>query len=96
MIAGIATASGRAGAKLPIGQFFTFCAYTVLLLAVIFTGKGVIALQESGVIAQTSVNLPTISVLGVYPTLQSIGAQVAVLLLTVTLLWRQRQSGRPK
>lgn len=82
----------RAGARLPIRQFFTVCAYTVLLLAVIFTGKGVVALQESGVIAQTALRLPTIGVLGVYPSVQSVGAQALVLLLTFTWLWRQRRA----
>ena len=101
MIGGIVAAVGflllalwailRAGATLPIRQFFTICAYTVLLLAVIFTGKGVVALQESGVIAQTLVSIPTIGVLGVYPSLQSIGAQLTVLLITLVLLWRQRR-----
>jgi high-affinity iron transporter len=106
MIAGIATAIGflllalwailRAGATLPIRQFFTFCAYTVLVLAVIFTGKGVVALQESGVIAQTTVNhLPTVSVLGVYPSVQGIGAQVLVLLFAFTWLRRQRRASAP-
>ena len=102
MIAGIATAIGflllalwailRAGATLPIRQFFTFCAYTVLVLAVIFTGKGVVALQESGLIAQTSVNnLPTVSVLGVYPTTpkhRSAGGRAAA--------YRSRGSGRQR
>ena len=77
---------------MPIRQFFTVCAYTVLLLAVIFTGKGVVALQESGVIAQTALRLPTIGVLGVYPNVQSIGAQVLVLLFTFAWLWRQRRA----
>src|SRR3546814_7078892 len=50
-------------------------------LTVVLAGKGVSALQEAGIIniAQMA-SVPRVSILGIFPTLQSIGAQIFMLL----------------
>jgi high-affinity iron transporter len=49
----------------------------------VFAGNGVAALQEAGVIGTDPVAFFSLPALGVYPTLQTIGTQVAVLLVVI-------------
>lgn len=71
----------RTSARMPIGKFFALTSVAVGLLAVVLAGKGVSALQEAGWINVRPVNAPHIDLLGVYPTAQTLGAQIAVLLV---------------
>jgi high-affinity iron transporter len=71
----------KASVKLPLGLFFKITSALLIILAIVFAGKGVAALQSADVIAATAVNLPAIPLLGVYPNLQSLGAQLLVVLL---------------
>ena len=71
----------RFSRRLPIGKFFTYSSALVAVLAIVLAGKGVAALQEAGLIAiHPLAGFPRISVLGIFPTLQGILAQVATLL----------------
>ena len=79
----IATALFRYSMKLPIRQFFSASAFFIVLLAVIFTGKGVAALQEAGVLNVHSVDFVSIPMLGVYPSLQPLLLQACVLALVL-------------
>lgn len=69
--------------KLPIRQFFSWSSAFIVALAVIFTGKGVAALQEAGTLPVHGVNFPSIPMLGIYPTLQVLLMQLAVLALVL-------------
>jgi len=82
----------RAGTRLPIKQFFQINAVLLFLLAVVFTGQGIAALQEAGVVASSMIDFPRVELLGVYPTLQSLGLQLFVLLLGAGLLAYQRKN----
>jgi high-affinity iron transporter len=95
-LAVIAVAMLRFSRRLPIGKFFTYSSALVAVLAVVLAGKGVAALQEAGLIAIHPVAaLPRISILGVFPTLQGIVAQIATLLaLMVGFGWNRRSSRR--
>ena len=64
------------------------------LLAVTFAGGGIRELQEGGVFGQTPLEfLPTIDVLGIYPTVETFGAQVALIILGVgAFFYRKHQS----
>ena len=64
--------------RLPIGLFFGLSSILLALLAVIFTGHGIKALQEAGVIAASPFGRVTVTALGIYPTAQSLAAQVLV------------------
>ena len=81
----------RLGVRLPIKQFFQINAVLIFALAVIFTGQGIAALQEAGFIPASLLKLPTIEMLGIYPTLQGIGLQLTVLLLGIALLIYQKK-----
>jgi high-affinity iron transporter len=80
-LAAIAVAMLRFSRRLPIGKFFSYSSALVAILAVVLAGKGVAALQEAGLIAiHPLAALPRISLLGLFPTLQGIAAQLATLL----------------
>ena len=82
----------KAGIRLPIRQFFQINAILLFLLAVVFTGQGIAALQEAGIVSTSLLNFPRIELLGVYPTAQSLGLQLLVLLLGAGLLMYQKKA----
>lgn len=82
----------RIGVRLPIKQFFQINAILLFILAVIFSGQGVSALQEAGVISTSILDIPSVEILGIYPTLQSIGLQIFVVLIGAGLLAYQRKT----
>ena len=82
----------KVGIKLPIKQFFQINAILLFLLAVVFTGQGIAALQEAGIVSTSLLNFPRIEVLGVYPTAQSLGLQLLVLVLGAGLLMYQKKT----
>ncbi|MGH8013717.1 MAG: FTR1 family iron permease [Candidatus Binataceae bacterium] len=74
----------RLAFKLPIRRFFSVTSVLLYALAVIFVGQGIASFQESGWVAANFVNhVPTIEVLGVFPTVQTLLAQGALLLLAL-------------
>ena len=68
----------RMSKRLPIGRFFSISSILIAVLAVILVGKGVAALQEAGWVPQVLVTAPRIEWLGVYPSWQSLLAQLTV------------------
>ena len=92
----VAFALLRAGMRLPIGTFFAASAMLIAVLAVVLVGKGVAALQEAGWVSQALLAAPRIEWLGVYPTWQSLLAQVVVAIVaTGGYLWAARDT-RPR
>ena len=64
----------------------------MIALAVILAGKGVAALQEAGKLPLDAVAFPRIDVLGVYPSLQSLGVQLLVLAAALALVVRNART----
>lgn len=86
----------RTSARLPIGQFFAVSSLLVSVLAVILAGKGVAGLQEAGWLPITSLPLPRMELLGLYPSLQTAAAQLLVLAVAViAYVLNQRSARRP-
>ncbi len=75
--------------RIPIGPFFAITSTLLYYLAFVFAGKGIMELQEAGWIPVTPVKwVPTIGVLGIYPTLEGLSLQAILLLaLLVALLY---------
>lgn len=91
ILAVVALALLRFSARLPIGKFFSWSSALVAVLAVVLTGKGIAALQEAGWLNASSLNLPTIDLLGVHPSLQGIGAQLLMAALVAAgFMWNAR------
>ena len=82
----------RFGTRLPIKQFFQINAVLLFLLAVVFAGQGIAAFQEAGMISASAIEFPRVEMLGIYPTLQSLGLQLFVLLVGIGLLSYQRKN----
>jgi len=93
VLAGIAMAMLKFSQKLPISKFFAYSSALVAVLAVVLTGKGVAALQEAGLIGVTPVDVPRISMLGLFPTREVVLAQIATLaVLMLGFTWNRRRS----
>ncbi len=81
----------RYGVRLPIGPFFAVTGGLLAVMAVVFVGNGVAALQEAGVLDATAVRFISLPLLGIHPTAQGLGLQVVTVLLIVTGLWLNRR-----
>jgi high-affinity iron transporter len=97
ILAAIAVAMLRYSQRLPIGKFFTYSSALVAVLAVVLAGKGVAALQEAGILGIRPLGgLPRISVLGLFPTLQTVAIQLATLIaLLIGFAWNRRAAAVP-
>lgn len=74
----------RYSRKLPVGQFFRYSSILIAILAVVLIGKAVSALQEAGYLPVTWFQGGwRVEILGLYPTLQGIAAQVGMASLLV-------------
>jgi len=101
LLAGVATGAVALGlttwailrwsARLPLGPFFTGSALLLAVLAVVFTGQGIAALQEASWIGVHPLGNVRIPMLGVFPTLQSLAAQAAVAAIIALGLWWTRR-----
>lgn len=76
--------------RLPLKQFFLGSAFLMVLLAFVFTGKGVTALQEAGKMPSDPVTFPTIDLLGIYPNAQALILQALVLCLAFAAILYER------
>jgi high-affinity iron transporter len=80
LLAVIAAVFLRTSARMPIGKFFSFSSVLVAALAVVLVGKGIAGLQEAGWLTATPTTGPRMPVIGLYPTMQTYGAQLVLLL----------------
>lgn len=77
----------RYSLRLPLGPFFTAMSWLMCVLAVVLAGKGVASLQEAGMIGASLVGIPSVPVLGIFPTVQTLAAQVAVIACIAALFF---------
>jgi high-affinity iron transporter len=68
------------GRRLKPGPLLAASGTLLCGLAVILAGKGVRALQEAGVLGINPLRLPRVDWLGLFPSIQSVAAQLAVLI----------------
>ena len=70
--------------RLPLKQFFTGTAALLYLMSVIFAGKAVLELQVAGWLGNHYLSaMPTISWMGLFPSIEGIVAQLLMLTLPV-------------
>lgn len=80
LLAAIAWVMLRYSRKLPITEFFKYSAILIAILTVVLAGKGIGALQEAGIVPVTPLEgAPRITMLGVFPTVEAISAQLAAI-----------------
>jgi len=80
----------RYSVRLPIGPFFMVTSSLLAMMAVVFVGNGVAALQEAGVLETTTVRFFSLPMLGIHPTAQSLMLQALTLALIAGGLWSSR------
>jgi len=85
----------RAAHRIPFGKFFYATSILLYGLAVVFIGQGVASFQESEWIGATFVDhMPTIPMLGLYPTVQGIAAQLALIAFAAVAMVIPRGAGQ--
>lgn len=103
LVAGMAAAVGllalagwgvfRYGLRLPVDRFFSATSILLAVLAVIFLGQGVAALQEAGAVGVRSIAFIRVPELGVFPTAQTLAAQVVgAIVVAGCFAWAGRHS----
>jgi high-affinity iron transporter len=83
----------RFSVRLPLRLFFGVNSALMYLLAVVFAGKGVAALQAAGKLPMNGIRFPRIDVLGVYPNLESLGLQLLLVLAAAVFLVINQRAG---
>lgn len=96
LLAVLAWAMLKTSARMPIGKFFSISSILVAVLAVVLAGKGVAGLQEAGWLGASPILAPRIELLGIYPSAETVIAQVIVLVIALSGFamngYRARQS----
>jgi high-affinity iron transporter len=82
-------AINRFGVRIPLKPFFAVTSAFLYYMAFVFAGKGMVELQEGGLVSYTPVDwAPRIPEMGIYPTVETLLAQGVLLLLFVfALVW---------
>lgn len=94
LLAAMAWAILKYSVRLPIGPFFTATSGLLVLLAFVFVGHGVAALQEAGVVAFTPAEFVAVPLLGIRESVQGLAAQAAVLLAIIAAVLVGRRGAR--
>ena len=81
----------RYSVRLPLREFFAVTGGLMFVLAVIFAGKGIAALQEAGMIISSPVNFIRVDLLGIYPNLQGLLVQLALIIVAI-ILWNKKSA----
>jgi high-affinity iron transporter len=81
--------------KLPLGPFFSAMSLLMALLAIVFAGQGTAALQEAGAISVSPVPFFTLRLLGIHPTLETLGAQTLAAMLVALGMFAASHSAHP-
>jgi high-affinity iron transporter len=69
------------GVKIPLRPFFGVTSVLLYYMAFVFIGKGVRELQEGNAVSATFIHFPTVDWLGLYPTWETLLAQLALFVL---------------
>lgn len=78
--------------KLPLKPFFMFTGCFMYLMAFVFAGKGVLELIEGKLFEPTLLTwVPEISVLGIYPYVETLIPQVVLVFAALAALWIMHQ-----
>jgi high-affinity iron transporter len=77
----------RFGVRIPLRPFFSVTSILLYYMAFVFMGKGIRELQEGNVIPISRIHgLPSVEALGIYPTWETVLAQLLLLALLVFAL----------
>ncbi|HZV96312.1 MAG TPA: cytochrome c/FTR1 family iron permease [Candidatus Nitrosocosmicus sp.] len=81
----------RGSLRMPLALFFGVSAMLIGLLAVVFAGKGIAALQEAGYLPVHPVNIPPVPLVGLYSSAEGLIVQAVLLVgVAVGFAWTSR------
>lgn len=81
--------------KLPVKQFFIGTSILLSLMAISFIGSGIKKLQSSNIIGVTPIQgFPTVDILYIYPTLETLIPQIVLLVLAIVTIVVQIRKAR--
>ena len=100
VLAVIFTLFYRFGVRVPLRQLFAVTSVLLYYMAFVFMGKGIRELQEGNLVSITIIpGAPHVELLGLYPTIESLLAQLVLLVLFVFALvktfWPKRSVALP-
>jgi high-affinity iron transporter len=73
----------RFSVRLPLRLFFGVSSLLLAIMAVVFAGQGIAALQSAGKLSSNPITFPSIPLLGIYPNLQGLLLQIALITVIV-------------
>lgn len=80
----------RFALRIPLKYFFSFTSVFLYLLCFILLGKGILELQEAGIISSTTADfIPYMDTFGIYPSYETAIPQAVLLVLAFLLLARR-------
>jgi high-affinity iron transporter len=83
--------------RLPLKPFFLGTSVLLFVMSITFVGNGVKELQEGNVIGVTQITgVPSVDILGIYPTLETLIPQIVLLVITVATFILQLRRGKAK
>src|SRR5262249_6540997 len=85
ILVGVVAALLKLGKRLKPGPLLATMGTLLCVLAVILAGKGVRALQEAGILGIRPLDTPRIEWIGLYPSVEGVLAQLAVLAAFVAI-----------
>jgi high-affinity iron transporter len=90
----------RFGVRIPLRQFFTVTSVLLYYMAFVFMGKGMRELQEGNVVSSTRIpGAPHVDAIGLYPTVETLLAQLLLVALFVFAIvktfWPKRSVALP-
>ncbi|MDR3294308.1 MAG: FTR1 family iron permease [Clostridiales Family XIII bacterium] len=81
--------------RLPLKPFFLGTSVLLALMCITFLGTGIKELQEGNLISVTALTAaPTVDILGIYPTLETLIPQIILLIVTVVTFIVQMKRAR--
>ena len=90
---GVGWAIFKYSQRLPLRLFFSATAVLLAVLAVVFAGQGIAALQEAGRVPATLVaHFGSWPAIGLFPTLQTLAAQAVVLAVVIVSFYFTRRT----
>jgi high-affinity iron transporter len=95
VLAGIFMVIRYGSLKLPLKPFFMGTSALMYVLSVAFAGGGIKELQEGDLVGVTPVNfIPSVDLLGIYPTVETLLPQTALVLLVLASIIRCRAKSK--
>ncbi len=90
----------RYGVRIPLRPFFAVTSVLLYYMAFVFAGKGIHELQEVNAVPLTVLHgFPHVEAMGIFPTLESLAAQLALVVLFIVALvktfWPKRVVALP-